>query len=262
MTVKKRLILTVTSGRSGTAYLSHLLSGLPGIRSEHEPAPHFHDHLPEARRDPALARQFLAEQKIPFIEAIPEATYIESSHYAGKGFIEPMLEMGVVPDLILLSRDARKVASSFYLIGTAKKRLFNRGKGRRHMIFPDEPNFLPAQGWKRWHEYQLYYWYVLETEARARHYARLVGSRGGNSIHVTLERLIDGRDAEALLTWAGVSEEAAKARVGDHEFLRRVVNDKSQSKRRKGRDRALAALDLAALEAGVRMACNLAEKAA
>jgi hypothetical protein len=257
--MSKRLIFTITTGRSGTMYLGHLLSGLPNIRAEHEPEPYFHALLPQVRRDPAIARRFLQEVKLPFIEKLPEKTYFETSHYFGKGFLEPMLELGRVPDLILFSRNARKVASSFFLIGTARKRLFGQEKARTHMLLPDEPNFLPARNWEEWHEYQLYYWYALETLARAEHYKKLIIACGGKVFQTTLERLKAGNDYKELLAWMGVKEEVATARLADKAFFEQVLNDKAASKRRKGREGELTKLDLDRLEAGVRGDCGLKE---
>src|SRR5262249_42371142 len=44
-----RLILTVTPGRSGSAYLCELLKGVPGIYADHEPEPKFSDVMRSAQ---------------------------------------------------------------------------------------------------------------------------------------------------------------------------------------------------------------------
>jgi hypothetical protein len=108
----KRLILAVTPGRSGTGYLSQLLDGLPDVFSAHEPEPNFRDAMRPAQSNPTIARAFLLEKKLPTIRSCVAPVYLETSHLACKGFIEPLVENGCVPDLILLKRDPYRVASS------------------------------------------------------------------------------------------------------------------------------------------------------
>jgi hypothetical protein len=85
-----RLILTVTPGRSGTVYLCELLKSVPGIYSAHEPEPKFSDVMRAVQYDPAIARRFLLSQKLPAIRRYAQSTYVETSHLACKGFIEPL----------------------------------------------------------------------------------------------------------------------------------------------------------------------------
>ena len=56
---KKKLVLTVTTGRSGTAYLSTILGFVKGACALHEPAPEFVEVLRSAQHDQNMARQFL-----------------------------------------------------------------------------------------------------------------------------------------------------------------------------------------------------------
>jgi len=256
MSKEKRLIFTVTSGRSGTRYLTHVLEGLPNIAATHEPKPGFHEWLPQARHDPQIAKQFLMEKKLPFIHAFPEATYVEASHYFCKGFIEPLLELGIVPDLILLRRNPRKVASSWFLIGGGMEELRN-GEFYQHLLGPHEPNFLPAQGYEAWNDYQLCYWYALESHFRIRHYAQLIAWRGGKTFDTYLQPLASGDNYGRLLAWMGVPESIVAARIKDKKIRYLKVNEKLGTKSGKGREKGLDGLNLETLEAQVRDNCDL-----
>jgi hypothetical protein len=182
----KRLIFTVTTGRSGTNYLANMLSYLPGVLSLHEPAPTFHAVLRSAVRDPEVAYRFLIENKLPAIAQCPGSIYIETSHVFCKAFFEPMLEIGIVPDLILLSRPKRDVAISFYQLGSIPART---PRGKIYFVQPDDPGVLPMPGWETMHDYQLNFWYTLEIERRAKLYGDEIRRRGGMVYAVTLDEI-------------------------------------------------------------------------
>ncbi len=246
----KRLVFTVTAGRSGTQFLNQLLQGLPGVVVAHEPLPAFQSVLPEARDNPALALKFLEEIKLPHIASLAGSIYIETSHYACKGFIEPMLQLGVVPDLILLKRQPRQIATSWFLLGAdmqgAIRKRRQEGRGSRRMLTPAETNFLPLERHDGLNDYQLCYWYALESAARMRHYAALVSARGGKTFETCLEHLADGRDDARLFAWLGAAapQTAGIGRVNEK------TNEKSP-----GRALELRAFDLDALEQEVLERC-------
>lgn len=257
MTKEKRLIFTVTPGRSGTFYLTRLLQGLPDIHAEHEPLPGFHEWLPQARHDPEMAKRFLVEKKIPYIHSFPESAYIETSHYFCKGFIEPLLSLGVVPDLIMLKRDARKVASSWFLLGV-KTIFVHKQRLHPHILGPHEPNCLPASGWEHWNDYQLCYWYALENFLRMRHYTSLITLHGGKILEADLPLLSSEDGCRQLLAWVGVPEDKIAMRIKTKKHQQTKINEKLEVKADKGLQAALADMDLNALEAQVRMDCGYA----
>ena len=256
MSKEKRLIFTVTPGRSGTFYLTHLLQGLPDIHAEDEAEPGFHDWLPEARHDPVLAEKLLIEKKLPFIQAISQKTYIETSHYFSKGFVDPLVRLGINFDLILLKREPRKVAGSRFLIGGGMKEL-RAGKYYPDILGPHEPNFLPARNITAWNDYQLCYWYSLETFFRMKHYAQLIASRGGKIFETALESLASGDNYGKLLAWLNVPEDIIRTRVDNIQAREEKVNLLLPVKKQFGRESILASLDLEALEAKVLQDCGL-----
>lgn len=197
----KRLVFTVATGRCGTAYLAHLLSFLKGVRSEHEPVPEYHTVFRAAQGDPAVARAFLVEKKLPAIAAVPERIYAEASHLFCKGFVEPFLDLGLNADLILLSRSRDAVASSLYRSGTIPGRSERAGS---FYLGPEDPVFVSLPGWEDLHDYQLCLWYILEVEARANHYEELFRNAGNTVARFTLEEIRSPRGFVRLFRRMGL----------------------------------------------------------
>jgi hypothetical protein len=184
--IDKRLIFTVTTGRSGTDYLARMLACVPGVVSEHEPRPHFVWAMRKAQGDPGIARKFLVEEKLPAIRRAKGRVYSETSHLVCKGFLEPLAEMGYRPDLILLRRPHREVALSMYRLGTIPGRT---EKALKWYLTPDDPGVLPLENWQRLHDYQLCYWYCLEIERRRQEYGRMFSDLGSRVVDISLQEL-------------------------------------------------------------------------
>jgi hypothetical protein len=193
---EKRLIFTVTTGRSGTALLAELLSGLPGVQSVHEAEPDFADAMRAAQSDPSAARVFLEMHKLPAIANEPTPVHIETSHLFCKGFLHPLLELGITPDLILLSRPHREVAKSLWQLGTIPARTDN---GRRFLLQPSDPVLLPMPQWQEMTDYELCYWYCLEIEKRQQVYADTIHQRGGRTVAITLREFQGLKGIQRLL---------------------------------------------------------------
>jgi hypothetical protein len=182
----KRLIFTVTTGRSGTDYLARMLGCVPGVASRHEARPNFVWAMRDVQNDPELGRRFWVEQKLPAIEAASGSVYSETSHVVCKGFLEPLLELGHRPDLILLWRPHREVAMSMYRLGTIPGRT---PKGLKWYLQPDDPGVLALPGWQQLHDYQICYWYCLEIERRRQMYERMISELGGRAVSISLAEL-------------------------------------------------------------------------
>lgn len=197
----RRMILTSTTGRSGTGFLSAALGLVPGMVSLHEPKPWLAEVLREVQGRPEVARRFLVERKLPAVAAVDTALYAETSHLYCKGFLEPLLDLGLRPDLIVLERPARQVASSLYRLEAIPGRTPH---GLRWYLFPADPGVLPLPGWRDLHDYQLCYWYCLEIERRNARYETLARERGARVVRATLQRvrtvsgLLELTDALAL----------------------------------------------------------------
>ncbi|WP_022847122.1 hypothetical protein [Desulfurobacterium sp. TC5-1] len=213
---RKRLIFTVTTGRSGTAYLSNLLASFDTVASFHEPDPNFAIVMRDVQKFPHLAIRFLFEKKLPVIASIDKPIYCETSHLFCKGFFFPLLELGVLPEIIVLKRNRRAVAKSLFELNTIPGRT---SVALMFYLKPDDRVYLPVNNWQKLHDYQLCYWYCLEIEKRMEIYSKEIKNRGGRVYEVNLENLLDIKDVvkffESLnLTISEKSLASLKSRVG------------------------------------------------
>lgn len=208
----KTLVVTVTAGRTGTTFLTHLLALCPDTTSLHEPEPSFVPVLRLAQRDPDLARRFLLEYKLPFVAAVPTRRYVETGHLFCKGFLEPLLALGVAPRAIALRRAPRRVAASLL----SRRTVPGRGKlGLKYLLHPGDPGVLPLPRWTRRSDYQLCFWYALEIERRQRAYRAAIEAAGGAWVDVTAEELGDGERFLGLAAALGLLDAG-----GDRAVLR------------------------------------------
>jgi hypothetical protein len=224
---EKSIVFAVASGRSGTQTLAKIFEAVSGVHATHEGIPAFQDVMREAMGDPALARAFLLTRKLPAIAACPEPIYLESSHVFAKGFLPPVLELGLKPKLIFLKRDPRKIALSLERIGATPLR--TRG-GREHFLSPADPSFLPVQPWGDFTDYQLCYWYALETMRRQQILREMALAAGLACRVMRIEELESPDDVWALMSELGLpvqpsaeATEALRARTG------RAFNQKQKS---------------------------------
>jgi hypothetical protein len=184
----KTLVVTVTAGRTGTTFLTHLLALCPDTTSSHEPEPSFVPVLRLAQHDIDLARRFLLEYKLPCIAALPPRRYVETGHLWCKGFLEPLLGLDVVPNVVALRRAPRRIAASLL----SRRTVPGRGKlGLKYLLHPDDPGVLPLPDWTGYSDYQLCFWYALEIERRTAAYRPLIERAGGAWVDVTAEELHD-----------------------------------------------------------------------
>jgi len=193
---RKTLVFTITAGRTGTTYLQELLGLFPDTTSLHEPNPAFVSLLRLAQHDPDLARQFLLEYKLPSIAASERGRYVEVSHLLCKGFLEPLLGLGLRPGFVVLRRSPGRIAASYL----ARRTVPARTKlGLKYLLHPGDPGVLPLPQWTRRSDYQLCFWYALEIERRQAAYMTELGARGITCVDVTAEEL---HDADCFLAMA------------------------------------------------------------
>lgn len=183
---KKRLILAVSTGRSGTAYLAEILGCVPDVSSHHEAKPKFSKALRPVQQNGQLAYKFWIKEKLPAIAKDSAPIYVETSHLFCKGFAEPLLDLGIVPDLILLARPYRQVALSFCRFGTIPGRT---AQGLKYLLGPADHGVLSLPDWQELDDYQLCYWYCLEIERRMSKYNELFSGLGARIVRVSLEEI-------------------------------------------------------------------------
>lgn len=221
---RKRLILTATSGRSGTKLLTSLLVAA-SVDAEHEPSPRINFVLPGMKRAPEFGLQWLVSEKLPTIARRPALEYVETSHLWCKGLLEPVLALGLRPGLIILRRDPQQVARSLYLVNAVPGRTEG---GRFALLAPNDRNVVPLLDAESASDYQLCYWYALEIERRQSIYAA-VWLREGWPLHqVTLPQLLEHEPAARVASFCagserGLSPEAHAAVVSINQNPREAV---------------------------------------
>lgn len=218
----KRLCFTVTSGRSRTKLLAILLREAAGLCAEHEPAPRFNYVLRAVLEYPEAAAWWLAAEKLPAIAEIARSsgTYIELSHLTCKGFVEPLLELGLRPDFLMICRPAREVATSLFRIGAVPERT---GAGRLVLIGPQFSRFLPIMDWRHLTDYQLCYWYAREIEHRQAHYRSFFSDRGINWRDCTVDDMTNWNSFMSLCEFVA-GEAVSPDRTKFEEILSRDQN--------------------------------------
>jgi hypothetical protein len=198
---EKQIIFCLTNGRSGTASLAALFACIAGVEAHHEPKPQFKLWRSQVQRAPHLARRFLAERKLPAISQSQYPIYVETSHFLAKGFFLPLLDMGIVPDLVVLSRDRRPTALSMLRLDTIPGR---SNKGLHFYISPDDPVLVPLPDWRQLSDYQLCYWHVLESEARQRNYAKIARDLGARIVVADVSDLSRPERFESIAKTFGI----------------------------------------------------------
>jgi hypothetical protein len=198
--VDKRLIFTVTTGRSGTRYLARALGTFRRVHAEHEPHPTFSSAMRTVASAPHTAAEFWRRRKLPRIARTKKPIYAETSHLVCKGFLESLIELGGRPTLVHLFRPEREVAGSLWKLDTVPGRTF---KGVKYYLSPADACFLPPGGdpgfdVSGWHDYQMCYWYALEIAERARVYVKRFAPLGVELHRVDLAELRDHAGVEAL----------------------------------------------------------------
>lgn len=193
----RRLILTVTTGRSGTEYLARILSLFARVDARHEPKPRFSTSFRAVCAEASIAREFWTREKLPAIARTRRPVYAETSHLACKGFLESLAGLGVHFELVHLRREPRLVAKSLWSLGSIPGRSL---LGVRYYLGPRDRVFLPLapELAERASDYQLCYWYCLEIDARAAHYRQAFAGSGVRVHEVALESLRTRAGIQAL----------------------------------------------------------------
>ena len=191
----KKLIVTISSGRSGTKHLSRILGMLPGVACEHEPDPNFVKEMRSAQEDPSIARDFIRGQKIPALAQKNHAIYAEISSLWCKGLLQAWLPDHSLtpPDIIILDRDVRLISLSLLRLGLTPERTPN---GREWYLGPSAPTaLLKVSNFDHWSDYQICFWYAMEVEARKLVLGRMALARGAKVTRISLGE---------LSTWKGI----------------------------------------------------------
>lgn len=192
----KNIFLTATAGRSGTGYLYTLFSCVSSVTSVHEARlPLTVRHIDQDNFDlPNLNPWMMSPlddiwtEKLKEINATETPNYVETNHLINKGWLEQLIyEHNIVPNIITLTRNPRSIAKSFYTLNAIPLRTET---GQIHMMSPtNRLSRTTLFNIDRFNDYQLCYWYVLESIARQQHYSKLIANLGGKVYNVDLSNL-------------------------------------------------------------------------
>ena len=210
-------VFTMTTGRSGTAYLAQLLQqNLPDAESYHEILgwDRFGVDTPDVSHMTLFNSQGNVEKvqafwrgKLVRIAATPRRFYVETSHLLMKaGLIENIglpTARGTV-HLIALERDIVETVLSF------RRRLdfVNKGNWWLWYLDPHYPrNIVSPEPFADEGVNGLCLWYVLEIRARAERYERLLAGTPNLVFHrFALDELRTGEGVSRLLQGLGVDK--------------------------------------------------------
>jgi len=162
------------------------MSCVTGIIARHEPTPRFSDVMRQVQQDKEIAYEFWLNQKLPQIAQLKANIYLEASHMFCEGFLEPLLDMGIVPNVIFLSRPYRQVALSLYQLGSIPGRT---RRGLTYLLSPGDPGVLLLPGWETLNDYQLCFWYCLEIDRRSKQYEVLLQEKGSQTARTSIAEL-------------------------------------------------------------------------
>lgn len=227
--LNKELIFTYCSGRSGTNTVSDVFKEVGCVHARHEPKPTFSSKLPQAKRNASAAFKFWVDEKIHQINDVDSNFYMESSHMVSKAFLSPLLEMGVVPYLIFISRNPSEVAKSFYEIGSIP----GRSKlGNEFMISPNDPSLLVVSDIESLTDYQTCFWYALEIEMRINTFKSFYDRSGFGGYYVKFEEMCPELFFDVMSNLGIPESEINKERIKN--IMNTPRNDKKSLKEKLG----------------------------
>lgn len=225
----RRLLWTVTPGRSGTGALAHLLAGLRDVTAAHEPRPSFADALRAVQGQAGLALEYWVRRKLPALTRTRTSVYAETSHLAGLGFLTELRLLRLPVELVLLARPAREVARSLWRLDTIPGRTL---RGHRYYLSPRDPALLqlPSDRLGELHDYQLCYWYAHELEARQAAWRSAAAEAGWNAHQLTTAELEGPQARTSIGQRLGLEGPRAGARILAPLQAQRHRNDKASKK--------------------------------
>lgn len=217
MQINKNLTFTITHGRTGTTFVTNLFELFDDTLSVHEPDPNYAHAFPKVKLDPRFAVQFL-KTKMESVLSISESNYVETSNVFCKGYFLPFIRhFDHYPNLLLLNRDFRRVATSLYKRGSIPERSQN---GKLFSCETAQPGTLPIYGAADLSDYQICYWAVLDAFKRQLDAVKIYEDKGlDNFVWCTPETFHDFdffKQAGEKLGLKFADEDAAKAK---HEEL-------------------------------------------
>lgn len=208
----KQLILTLSSGRCGTTRFGSLLKRVPNLYSdEFTNVPlgeedmrfdyEFRSKRQSNRKDPSIGYTFIKD-KLEIYQNLPYDNFVITDHVALDGFIEHFISLYSVPNIIVLRRPIREVASSLFRLNWIP------GKSPTQFVSfpgPQEDNVLPYFTWKKAHSYQLCFWYCCHVEWKIQQWLTHFARQGSLIWETTLAQILDLNHFNNMMKFFGLS---------------------------------------------------------
>ncbi len=208
---RKRFVFTITTGRSGTTFLTEYLRlNLNDAEVHHERGEAFHSHgwhTPDASH----FMRFNSIGNLPDIRDFwrrklactlygPAENYVETSHFLAKGGLVENLDLlgsDVEIHLIHLTRNIFDTAWSL----ANRFDFYNLGFTWLFYLDPRYPkNLVPSEDFGKYGMLGYALWYVHEMRARAQYYRRCLADQSNIHFHeVDLAELTQDEGGKALL---------------------------------------------------------------
>ena len=202
----KPVVLTVSPGRSGTQLLHSLLMRVKDMDGDHEDEryPSFASVRRKNLIDPSVGREYV-KNTIEMIENLPGKYYSLTDLSSSYGAIEHYLDLGVKPNVIVLRRDPRLVAKSYFSLDFISRAPSAESwvdwKANDWYPFPGEQGSLPIITEPRLHSYQNCYWVCCDNEWRAQRYLNQLPNLGCRVWETSIEDMIDTDKFNSMLEY-------------------------------------------------------------
>ena len=202
MTVN-RMIFSLNPGRCGSMYMHKTFRSVPKVVSLHEPWPTFQDaNCNGLTHDERLT--WLKDEKLHYIKGLAQDNYLETSNQFMRGWPGLLLELGEIPDIIILRRPHREVALSAWRMGYIPARSVVASK---YGLNPDDKDaLLSCENFSRWTDYQLCYWHCLEVEERVKKFVPSLVAAGSIIAETTLADIRTARGFLELVKELGLPD--------------------------------------------------------
>ncbi|MEM7068797.1 MAG: hypothetical protein AAF478_07920 [Pseudomonadota bacterium] len=172
---------------------------------------------------------------MPRINRIEESNYVETSHLFCKGPFDIFIEQKIPIHLLILNREPREVATSMWRIRSIPGRV---NRFRQSFLFhPEQAECLQLDSWERMQDYELCYWYCLETERRKTAYVKICEAADINVTEFGLSTLLDreqffslcaGLGLKLVDSWEAQYAEITSRKVNSQRTNRLIHNFKSK----------------------------------
>jgi hypothetical protein len=197
----KRLIFFATTGRSGTKFAARAMRSIEGMDAFWETDPNFAWVVRPSRKQQGVAKRWWVNQKLPAILSGDNEgqVYAETSHYLTQGALGAALALDIPFDLVVLTRDVRETAVSFW-------RRQSIPLAKTDKLWPTDPGMHVKVDSDGLNEYQLVFWWILEMRHRMWLYAEETRKRGRIVAAVSLPEVATKGGFDLLRTTLGLPE--------------------------------------------------------